>query len=290
MSQDLLQSFLFPKSSVRGVIVTLESSLQQLFAGQKYGKAQQCLLSEFSATCLVITSHTKLDGRISLQARAKGEAGLVLAECTGVLDFRGVINSPDGTPQSFADIREGGLLAVTVLPREGNSYQGIVPMEKQSLAGCMEDYFLRSEQIPTCFLIFATSERVTALMLQLMPGHPDSGNPPQEEDWERIFLLARSLTPDEALTLSHQEILYRLFHEENPRVFEPRPVHYRCSCSRERMTRNLLSLGNDELVAIAQEEEATTLECHFCHTTYLFSRDEILLLLENGQPGTGVVH
>ena len=101
--------------------------------------------------------------------------------------------------------------------------------------------------------------------------------------FDRTFLQgqgdARTLRTEELLGLEQRELLYRLYHEETVRVFEPKPLHFGCSCSRERLGAALLSLGAEELHAVLAEQGEVATQCHFCHTRYRFTPAEIEALL-----------
>lgn len=277
-----LQSFLFDNTDIRGAIVQLDDSFAQLIQEQNYGEGQKQLLAEFAVANLLMSSHIKFDGLLSLQARGNNRLELVLAECTNELHFRGIIRSDaDIDGQDFQQLFDGGALAITIEPTDGQRYQGVVPLEENSLSACLAQYFQQSEQIRTWFFLAYQQGKVAGLMLQALPcSQPDREQ--YEEDWLRITHLASTLTPDELIDLPPEQVLYRLFHEEQVRIFEPRTAKFQCSCSKERIERALISLGKDELMDILQEEGNVSTQCHFCNQEYRFERSEILQLLQSG--------
>ena len=285
MSADCLQTFLFENNDIRGAIVSLEHSLAEMFSGQTYEPPKKQLLSEFAAANILLSSHIKFEGRLSLQARGGKGIELIMTESTDSLDYRGVIQGKDSIDEkSFTEILAGGTLTITITPQKGQQYQGIVPLQAGSLAGCLGEYFYQSEQLPSWFYFSQTENngqyKVVGIMLQAMPAQICIDNEQREEDWNRLTHLASTLKPQETATLSHEEILYRLYHEESVRLFEPKPAQYHCNCSRERMERGLLSLGTDELSNIVAEQGDTTTQCHFCNTEYHFSQADILQLIQ----------
>lgn len=284
MSQDSLQTFLFENTDIRGAIVTLEHSFRDLVTGHDYSHGQQQLLAQFVAANLLLTSHIKFDGLLSLQARANQGVSLIMAECSQDLALRGIIRGePDITPDAFQALFAGGSLAITIQPTEGNHYQGIVELGQPTLADSLAAYFEQSEQIPSWFCFAAGNGRVTGLMLQALPANRCTDPEQREEDWQRVVHLASTVTDKEMLDLPTEQLLHRLYHEEQVRLFDPRPVRFSCHCSRERMERALLNLDRTELMQILDEEGQIETQCHFCNHRYVFPRAEILHLLQ-GSP------
>jgi molecular chaperone Hsp33 len=196
-----------------------------------------------------------------------------MAECSHDRHIRGLARfdeqsiGEDGFPALLGE----GRMAITITPATGKRYQGVVPRERDDLAGCLEDYFERSEQIATRLFLFADEQRAAGLMLQRLPGHTAE----DDELWERVNHLARTVEPEELLTLDSETLLFRLFHEETVRVFDPEPVAFRCSCSRERTLGALEAIGKDECYQLLDERGAIEMDCQFCHTSYRFNRNDI---------------
>jgi molecular chaperone Hsp33 len=166
-----------------------------------------------------------------------------------------------------------GRLVLTIEPARGERYQGIVPLAGADLAGALEAYFGASEQLPTRLWLTADERRAAGLMLQRLPAAHGS-----REDWERIGLLAHTLSPRELGTLAAEDLLYRLFHEERVRIFEPDPVAFRCTCSRERVEGVLRALGRAEVEDILAEQGAIEVDCEFCNRHYRLDSVDALKL------------
>lgn len=281
---DSIQRFLFEKTDIRGAIIRLDSSFEQLIAAANYSPKQQDLLAEFAIASVLLASQLKFSGRVSLQARS-GDGLLIVAECQDQKFYRAVIEG-ESTNWDFASIfANNAVLALTLEPENGQRYQGIVPLEKPTLAGCLEDYFLQSEQLPSWFHFAKLGNNVAAIMLQALPMQICKNEAQRDEDWQRVKHLAETVSPEEMLVLAFDEILYRLYHEETVRVFDAQPVSFRCSCSQEKMERALLNLGEQELLEIIEEQGAIDTQCHFCHRSYHFEKAEIELLLRGGNSG-----
>lgn len=282
MSKNFLQSFIFDNADIRGAIVKLESGFLEMIGHQNYQLSQQNLLAQFTAASLLMSSHIKFDGLLSLQARGHKAVSLVMTECTNQLEFRGLIQAEgELEEQAFSQLFEEGVLAITIEPKQGQRYQGVVPLEGDSLADCLALYFEQSEQLASWFFIAHQQGKVAGLMLQALPAS-QLDQEQRAEDWQRITHLASTLTADELLSLPADEVLHRLYHEEVVRVFGKKAAKFQCSCSMERMERALISLGSDELRQIIEEDGKVETQCHFCNQSYHFDEQQIQQLIQAG--------
>lgn len=275
---DLIQHFLFQDTDMRGAIARIDSSYKQMLSNTNYSIEQNKLLADFAVAAILLASQLKFTGSISLQARSESGA-LVVAQCDDKLNYRAVV---EGEAQSweFAKVFEKGILALTLEPEKGQRYQGMVPLEKDNLAGCLSDYFLQSEQLPSWFYFYCENDTVAGFMLQALPAQICKDAEQREEDWQRVQHLADTLQPQELLHLEFEALLYRLYHEETVRIFDANTVRFYCSCSTEKMERALLQIGEAELRDIVQEQGKVETQCHFCHRQYAFNEAEIELLLQ----------
>lgn len=280
-SKDSLQRFIFEKADVRGALVSLNQSFLQMIENQLYEDTKKQLLAEFSAAAVLLSGHIKIEGLLSLQARGSANVDLVMAECNELLEYRGIIRGEKVLGGlDFDQILIDAKLAITIMPKQGHSYQGIVPLQSGGLASCLAGYFMQSEQLPTWFVFSASETGVTGMMLQAMPAQICLDEDESEENWSRLVHFASTLSGHEMQTLSHEEILYRLYHEETVRVFAAEPVSYRCTCSTERMERGLLTLGEQALRELLEEQDDLKTQCHFCLKEYRFSNADILCLIQ----------
>lgn len=276
--RDALARFLLPGAGVRGVRVHLDDTWSQIRArGADLPLAARELLGEAAAAAALFTGHAKVDGRLSVQLRGTGPLRTLFAECTAAGTLRGIAQVDDG--EAARDLRalgEGGVLAITIENpagpgREPVRYQGLVPLESESLAGAFEDYFRQSEQLPTRILLAADAHRAAGLMLQKLPG--DAGD---DDGWARAGALFDTLAPAELLDWPAATLLHRLFHEESPEAMGGRSLRFGCSCSRERVGSMLRSLGRDEADAAAEANGGDVrVRCEFCGEVYDFDPDQI---------------
>lgn len=274
---DLRQRFYFENGPVRGECVRLDAALTEVFDRHDYPEPVRLLLGQMLVAAVLLTATLKLRGRLSLQARGDGALGSVMAECSHEHDIRGIarlhenVTLPRGNPGPAALLGRG-MLVITLEPEDGPRYQGIVPLEGETLAACLEAYFARSEQIPTRLWLAADRDRAGGLLLQVLPG---SDHDEDADLWPRAAHLGDTVTPEELLELPPQELLYRLYHEEEVRLPEAEAVRFACSCSRERTAEALVSIGRAEAEDIAAEQGEIRLHCEFCHTEYVFTPGDV---------------
>lgn len=277
---DLVRRFIFENSPVRGHLVYLDAAWHAVFEHHSYPAHVLDVLGQSIAAVSLIASTRKFDGTLTLQLQGPGAMHLLVAQCTHSFGVRGVArwNSDvrTGTLQEMAG--EGGRLTVTAESDDGSTrYQGIVPLAGDTLGACLEAYFRDSEQLPTRLWLASTRTRVAGFLLQRLPHSTSAGaraaqasHEDADEAWNRIEQFASTLQTEELVNLPHTELLHRLFHEEDVRLFEPAPVFFRCRCSRERVAGILTSLGQAEVRSIVAERGSVEVRCEFCNRAYRF--------------------
>jgi len=286
---DLLHRFLFERLPVRGHLVRLDASWRAAIEHHEYPRPVSDALGEAMAASVLMAGALKFEGRLSLQLEGKGPVRLMLAQCTHRHALRGVARH-DELPRdaSGGALFGGGQLAVTIEQQEGGErYQGVVPLDQERLADCLERYFERSEQLPTRFMLAATPGRAAGLMLQrvaIAEGGTADEQAAADDAWTRIGLLAATLTPQELLETPCRQLLARLFGEDDIRLFEGTPVYFQCSCSRERVAGILQSLGDEELQSLLKERGDVEVRCEFCNRAWRFDAVDVAALFSTGAP------
>ncbi len=294
--RDLMHRFMFDHTDIRGEVVSLGDSYQEVLSHNRHHPAVQQLLGEFLAAASLLSSTLKFDGILTLQARGDGPLPLIMAECSHHKGVRAIAKPDPETDfdrlaldaESRADIRQllgQGVLAITIDPDRGERYQGIVPLDADKLAGCLEHYFEQSEQLKTRFWLTADGATSTGLMLQALPRQVNASPEENRDHWETTVTLADTVEPGELLGLSHETLLYRLFHEEQVRLFEAVDIRFACSCSRERSANALRSIGETEVNQLLAEREVITIDCQFCNQVYRFGAKDVTELFTD-QPHT----
>lgn len=210
-----------------------------------------------------------------LQAQGDGDFRTLVAQSTHDRKIRGLIRSNDNVPVGSLENMFGkGQLVLTIESDNAQPYQGVVPLAGENLAAALQTYFEQSEQLKTRLWLFANETHVAGLLIQELPTQNS-----YKADWERIEILADTVTEQELLELNCEHMLYKLFNEEKVRLFNAEPVEFQCSCSRPKIERTLRAMGREELEDILQEHGAIQVSCEFCSEQYLFDRIDVETLL-----------
>jgi molecular chaperone Hsp33 len=286
--EDVLHRFLLERAGVRGALVRLGPAWREVATRAEYPLPLRSLLGEALAASALLNGNIKLDGALSLELKSSGALRLLFAECNDQGHLRGLARWNEPLPAPLAlDALSDAIMAITIGNVDrGQRYQGLVELRHAGLADSLEDYFVKSEQLPARIVLAADGEHAVGLMLQKMPGEGGIDAVHDEDAWNRVLQLTATLGVEELLGVAPEQLLYRLYHEESVRLFEPRPLAFGCSCSRERVTAMLRSLGREEVEAalLARDNEIEVI-CEFCAQRYHFDRiDAEHLLSESAAP------
>ncbi len=305
---DTVLPFQLDRSDIRGRVARLDGVLDQVLEQHDYPPAIEALVAEMALLTALIGQSIKLRWKLSLQVRGDGPARLIATDYYGptkegepgriraYASFDKDRIDPTGDP--FGQIGKG-YFAILIDQGEGNTpYQGITPIAGGSLAACAEAYFAQSEQLPTSFqLTYGKSTlvgqpegwRAGGIMLQAMPKASPLANPgaePEEglttvedllnddegENWNRANVLLRTAEEMELIGPSVQptDLLVRLFHEEEPRIFDTQPVKFGCSCSEDKVRQSLSIYSAKDIATMTTPEGTVTADCQFCGAHYIF--------------------
>ncbi|MDX3772716.1 Hsp33 family molecular chaperone HslO [Chromatiaceae bacterium AAb-1] len=271
MTQDTLQRFLFQQRHVRGEIVHLADSLDQMLLNHNYALPVKQLLAELVVATSLLTATLKFEGDIALQVQGDGPVRFAAVNGTEQQQFRGVVRmQAELQGDSFRQLIGNGYLLVTITPRQGERYQGIIPLTGDSLTETLEAYFIQSEQLPTRLYLYTDIQekhtRAAGMLLQVLPVDQQKA----KADFDDLAALTDTLTGEEMLNLPTEQLLYRLFHQEDTELFPEQPVSFFCGCSREKCETAIISLGRD-VIAEHIAEGQLEISCEYCNKTYHFS-------------------
>lgn len=280
MNSDNLFRFLFQNRNVRGELVQLADSLDQMLLHHDYPQPVKQLLAELVAATSLLTATLKLDGDIAVQIQGDGPIRFAAVNGTDQQQFRGVVRmQAEISGDSFRELIGEGYLLVTITPKQGERYQGIIPLSGDSLTSTLEAYFTQSEQLPTRLYLYTDIQaahcRAAGFMLQVLPVDQQKA----KADFEDLVMLSDTLTKDEIFNLPAEQLLYRLFHQEEVELFTPQKVSFVCGCSKEKCASAIVSLGRDVINEHIAEGKLD-ISCEYCNTTYHFSTADLTTLLE----------
>ncbi|MBW0279281.1 Hsp33 family molecular chaperone HslO [Shewanella xiamenensis] len=279
MTQDILHRYLFDNADVRGELVQLQDSYQQVIGSHAYPPVLQTLLGELLAATSLLTATLKFSGDISVQLQGNGPVSLAVINGNNQQQLRGIARW-DGEladDASLADLFGQGYMVITLTPDEGERYQGVVALDKPTLAACVEDYFNQSEQLPTAMWLFADGKQAAGMFLQILPSQED-----HNADFEHLCQLTATIKAEELFTLEAQDVLHRLYHQEEVRLFDPIEVSFKCTCSRERSAAAIKTIDQAEVEAILAEDGKVDMDCEYCNAKYVFDAIDVAAIYANG--------
>ncbi len=275
-TDNAVQRFIFDNTDIRGEIVSLNHSYVDALVAHDYPEVVRRLLGELVASALLLSTTLKFDGLLTLQARGDGPLTLLMVECTDQRSFRAVAQFKDDLSEgTLQELLGKASLLITVDPVKGKRYQGIVPLEKETLCASLEDYFTQSVQLQTRLWLACDGQTCGGLLLQALPASVELSEEVRAESWKRMTALADTIQDAELLELDHETLLVRLFHEETVRIFEKEPVRFVCTCSQERSAKIISTLDRKEIESIIEEEGQVAMDCQFCNHQYVFGKEDI---------------
>ena len=314
-----LHKFLFEGLPVRGMLVRLTGSWQEALRRRAAVGAHppevRDLLGEMAAAAVLMQANILFNGTMVLQIFGDGPVKLAVAEVQPDLSFRATATVVGEVPagarlEALLNVRGGGRCAITLDPHDKfpgqQPYQGVVPLHGdrreplQQVSQVLEHYMLQSEQLDTRLVLAANGEVAAGLLIQRMPvqgqgnlaGRRNEDDIGLSEGFNRIALLAATLTRQELLELPSEKILHRLFWEQQLRMFEIGKPRFACSCSRERVRGMLQSLGRDESESLIVERGLVEVGCDFCGLQYHFDAvdvGEMFTPVRDQPPGSAAV-
>lgn len=288
--KDQLRRFVFEDLPMHGRLINLNASFRAVLNLHPYPAPVRDLLGQAMVATVLLAATLKFRGQLTLQLQGDSDLKMLVVQCTDELSVRGLARYESVREgSSFREMVGNGQMLVTIEGAEaGNRYQGVVPLEGDSLAECLDSYFKTSEQLPTRFWLACGRGAAAGMLLQQLP---QAAAPRDEDAWPRLNMLAKTLTPEELLELSDREILVRLFNQEDVRMYEPRRVTFSCLCSRDRVEDVLKMLGREEVDEVLSEKGEVEVHCEFCNKPYRFDEVDTARLFATGMgQGTYSVH
>lgn len=287
---DAILPFQVGDTAVRGRTARLGPSIDKILAAHRFPDPVAMLVGEAAALVAMMGASLKFDGRLILQAKGEGAVSMLVADYSVNGDLRATASlradPPDGAVGLSALLGSGHMALTIDQGADMERYQGVTPLEGESLAAAAASYFMQSEQIPTAVKLSVgqierpggvKEWRAGGIIAQFVPaaggarGKTALNGPEEEELWARAAAHLETTRADELLDpgLPAEELLYRLYHEDGVRVFDPRPVQAACRCSAGKIEAVLQRYDAAEL-AHMMEQGAIRVSCEFCRAEYRF--------------------
>ena len=270
--------FILDQLPLRGVHVNLEQVWQHIVGQKNYPAPIARALGELVAAGALLAANLKFDGTFILQVQGTGVLKLLVAEATSEQTCRGTARFDDSVEiaddASLQDLMgEQGQFVLTLQPRQGEMWQGIVGLQGTSIAQMLANYLAQSEQLDSDLILAADDKQAVGMMVQRLAGQDMA-----REDWQYVESLLQTVNQDELLHTTANTLLYRLFHEQEVRVFEPEHLEFACTCSHEKVGNMLLLLGGQEVGQILLEQGSVEIACDFCQQKYVFDEEDVKTL------------
>ena len=272
---DIRTRFIFDDMPVRGLHVRLENVWKHIVGQKHYPPAIRRALGELLAAGALLSGNLKTDGTLIVQVQGQGRLKMLVVEATSDQTVRATARWDEtadiNDDESLTDLLGGNsVFVLTLQPKDAEPWQGVVPLEGGSIAQMLINYTKRSEQLDTQIVLASSDDACGGLLVQRLPEtEPDAAS------WEHVGTLAQTLTPEELTGLDAQHVLYRLFHETPPRVFDPENIEFACTCSRGQVSDLLLMLGGEEVGGVVAEQGSIQIDCDFCHAKYVFDETDV---------------
>ena len=279
-SKDTLHRFIFEDTDIRGNYVRLNHTIEDATQHQALPINLHIALGELMVASTLLVSTLKLEGSLTLQIQTNGPLKLLIAECNENLGIRGTVkwSGPIESLSPIDLIKEGRFMITLIQKKAKSPYQGIVPMEGNSISELLENYMLRSEQIQTKLWIDAQDGIFHGLLIQKLPFNSSAEmlDPNTiKNTWQNIVASATQSFKFVRPKLKAPEILQTIFPSETIRLFDPTFPKFACSCSKKSVENMLRLIGKKECKSIIEEQSSITIHCDFCNECYKYSEEEV---------------
>jgi molecular chaperone Hsp33 len=297
-TDDLVATFQIEQQPARGRIVRLGPVVDEILRRHDYPDAVANLLGEACALAALVGSSLKFEGRLIVQAQGKGPVSYVVADYDTSGGLRGycsfdaerVAEVSTGFSRPGAKTLLGeGVFVMTIDPTNlKDRYQGVTPIDGETLALCAETYFAQSEQVPTRVRLavgevqdgtkegdVSPTYRAGGMMIQNIAEDDARGS--TADAWERAQALFETLGEDELVDpqVPPETLLYRLFHEDGVRLFPAKPLHAYCRCSEERVLGMLKSFPSQDIAEMVEPDGDIHVTCEYCSRVYAIAPDAV---------------
>ncbi len=297
INDDVVQPFLLETPNFRGRMVRLGSVLNEILGKHNYPEPVEKLLIKALTITALLAGMLKFKGVFTLQTKGDGIIPTMACDIThdGALRGFAIIRGDsikEDHEYSFKELVGDGYIALTVDQENAERYQGLVELEGETIVDAIHSYFRQSEQIKAGIQLYCTKNdngqwQSAAIMIQSLPQedeqeHMQGKSNLESDHWRRVMMLLETATAEEMNDpkIAVNDMVYRLFHEETVRVFDPLQLRHTCRCSRERVINIIQQSLTSENVGEYIEDGRIYMDCEFCSERYEFDESEIHKLLQ----------
>ncbi len=282
MAKDIARRFMLANADTRGEWVHLDDAWQEMLQRADYPPIIRKVLGEALAASVLLSATIKHKGSMIMQIRGDGPVHLLVIQATPEGHVRGLAKwSAEPKDEALHAIFGTANIVITLEAENNNErYQGIIALEGDKLSEALEQYFLQSEQLPTRLWLHSDEQTSAGILLQRLPGSEQN-----DEDWARVGMLLDTLTADELASVEPEELIFRLFHEEAPRLFDARDLAFQCGCSLEKIENTVKGLGETEARSIIAEQGKIEVNCQFCNSQYILDDIDVTRLFAGALAG-----
>lgn len=288
MSHNILSRFIFDDMPIRGLHIRLQETWQEILVNTDYPPLLEQALGELLVAANLLAANLKFSGSLILQMQGTGALKLLVAEansdgtCRATARFTEEIQ--DNNQADIAELLgEGGVFVMTLQRDNAEPWQGMVAIEGQSIAQMLMNYMKQSEQLETHLVLSANADCAAGLLLQRLPEKED-----EEENWQYVNTLAQTISSEELRLCDADTLLYRLYHQNPPRLLSQTHIAFACTCSSEKVGNMLLLLGEEEVEKSMQDNGIVDIHCDFCRANYVFDAVDIKQLFATKLSEMGV--
>ncbi len=299
---DTLYRFLFANAPVKGELVQLPHTwrtITQTAKKRAYPAVVTEILGQMTAACTLLSANLKFDGSMIMQIHGDGPIQLLVVECRSDLTIRATAKvnehatiTPEMDLQTLLNQHGGARFAITLDPNDRQPgqqpYQGIVPLQGDSIAEILMHYMSASEQLDTHIELAADAHSCAGVLLQKLPLHGGVQNDSQNlHVWDELRSIVHTLGKDELLNTDSDTLMHRLFWQYPLEHSTEQNVQFGCTCSPQKVTDMLKMLGEEEALEMLDEKNQVEVGCDFCGQTYHLSGEQVRSLFDpNAQPAS----
>lgn len=278
MKTDLITRFVINKSSIRGNIIRIKNSLAQLKKSLEIPEQVVSSFNEIVTVCPMLAATLKFEGGLILQIQGKKSLKLIIAESDNDFKIRGTIKLADNTKESFQDLIQDAIVALTVIHKDQKTpYQGIIEVGSGEIKSMIEHYLTQSMQIKSKVFFHQTNTETFGVLFQELPHENEEQRLITESLWNDIDLIK----PD-TLSDGHEEFLKNIFSQNDVQIFEEHSVEHECSCNQEKIYKTISLIQENEIYS-SIKNNCIEMVCEYCQKKYTVTKEEIDIIFNKTQ-------